>query len=552
MLTVVVLPFLPALPVRGADADATGPTAVVRIKSIDGLVSDALYLAKLLGKEEEAKQFEAFFRSMVPNYDSAGIDTKRPLGLYGTVREDLPNSGGVLLIPVTADKAFLDLLGRYQIDAKKDQEDIYTISTSAIPVPVDLYCRFANKYAYVTARTKEPLAKDKLLDPAKVLGGTRDAVVAATFHLDRIPKGLKDVGLGFMDLGINQQIKYPPAATKVQKDLLQEGVKAVSKNIGSLLKEGAAVDFVLDLDRKTNELVIEGTVNGKKGSRLANDINDLAQAKSLFAGMTGSDAAVSVLMHLTAPDSLRQALGPVIDEAFQKILQEQKDENARPLMEKFFKAVAPTLKAGELDTMSRFYGPGKDNQYTALGGVKLVEGKEIEDAIRAIVAVLPPQAKEPIKLDVETAGDAKIHRLDVGPRFEPAAKTILGSHPVYVTIRPNMALVAVGPDGLKVLKDALGAQPATGPLVQVDVSMARLVPAISKFAAGRGDKNASAYIDKAAKEAFAGGKVEDQIRIRVEGGGNLKAQLSIKAPVMLFLGKLTPRVVEGGATGTAK
>jgi hypothetical protein len=552
VLTLAILPYVQPRSVRAADADTSEPAATVRIKSIDGLVSDVLYLAKLVGKEEEAKQGEAFFRSMVPGDDSAGIDTKRPIGFYGSVREDVKNSPGVVLIPMTTEKAFLDFLERFNVEAKKDKDDIYTVTTNTIPVPVEIFLRFAHKYAYVTVQSKEHLAKDRLIEVSKVVGGSGDPILSASFHIDRVPKGLKDVGLGFMDLGINQQIKYPPAATKAQKELLQETVKTVSKQIGSFVKEGSSVHLSLDLDRKANVVVLETTVNSKKGSRLANDITDLGQAKSLFAGMRGTDAAMSLVAHVSAPGNLRQIIAPAIDEAFQKLLEKEQDANARALGERFFKALAPTVKAGELDMINELFGPGKDQHYTSLSGVKVVEGKEIEDALRAIVAILPPQVKESVKLDAETAGDAKIHRLDLQAQYDPGAQQIIGSNPIYVTIRPNMILVSTGPDGLKVIKSAMGAQPAAGPLFQLHMSMARLAPAFGKMAATRGDKNAAEYIEKAGKEAFPEGKAEDEVRVTIEAGEQLRTKVAVKAPVLMFLGKLAPRVAETRAPGAAK
>jgi hypothetical protein len=542
VLAFLLVPFFQPQSTLAADPDTTGPTAVVRIKSIDGLIDDALYLAKLVGREEEAKQGEGFLRSLFPNDESAGIDSKRPIGLYGVLDNALPNSSAVLMVPVASDKAFLDLLNNYGVEAKKDEKTEVYSATTALPVPVPIFFRLANKYAYITAQNPNGLAKDKLLDPAKVLSSQRNAVLAATFYLERIPRGMRDLGLGFMDMSINQQAKFPPGASKAEKALQQEVIKSVSKNIGSLLKEGSSVEVVLDLDRKAGELLLEAIINGKKGSRLATEITDLSQAKSLFSGLSAANPAANFLAHVMAPENVREALTAVVEEGIQKQLQKEQNPDARALQERFLKSLVPTMKAGEVDVIARAMGPASDGHYTGLAGIKVVDGKEIEDALRAIVAVLPPQLKEPIKLDAESAGDVKIHRLDVQARFDNGGKELVGNHPIYVAIRPNMVVTGVGPDGLKAVKEALKAQPATGGLLQLDVSMARLAPGLAKIAAGRGDKNAAEYIEKAAKDAFAGGnQMADQIHVVVSGGGRLDAKVTIKAPVLVFLSKLAPR-----------
>src|SRR5260370_82217 len=98
-------------PVRATAADATtAPTLVVRIRSIDGLIGDVKYVATLAGRGEEAKQFEGLINARMGPKGLEGIDTKRPLGFYGTLDANLMESTAALLIPISDQKAFLGLL----------------------------------------------------------------------------------------------------------------------------------------------------------------------------------------------------------------------------------------------------------------------------------------------------------------------------------------------------------------------------------------------------------------------------------------------------------
>src|SRR5262245_45522458 len=62
---------------------AKKPGLVVRVQSIDELLANVRYLAGLVGQEEQAKQIEGFLKSMAGPKGLEGIDTKRPIGLYG-------------------------------------------------------------------------------------------------------------------------------------------------------------------------------------------------------------------------------------------------------------------------------------------------------------------------------------------------------------------------------------------------------------------------------------------------------------------------------------
>src|SRR4051794_1129967 len=100
-LAVCGLMALPT-PARPADDKAQTPTLVVRLRSIDGLVSDFKYLATLAGRAEEAKQVDALIKNWIGD---KGIDSKRPLGLYGTINPGLMDSTAVVLVPIADEKA---------------------------------------------------------------------------------------------------------------------------------------------------------------------------------------------------------------------------------------------------------------------------------------------------------------------------------------------------------------------------------------------------------------------------------------------------------------
>ena len=65
------------------------PSLIVNIRSIDSLMDDAKYIMTLAGQEELAKQLDGMLKSMVGKEGLKGIDTKRPLGFYGTVGKNL-------------------------------------------------------------------------------------------------------------------------------------------------------------------------------------------------------------------------------------------------------------------------------------------------------------------------------------------------------------------------------------------------------------------------------------------------------------------------------
>ena len=527
--------FLPAAerqPRRGRETGggAKSPAVVVRIKPISELISDAKYLATIAGQAERADQAEGFISAMTGENGLGGIDLKRRLGLYGTISPDLVNSGGVVLIPIANEQALLDFLEGYTIKAEKGQDDIYTLK-SQFPIPVPIYLRFANKYAYVTAQNKAVLEKSKLLEPDAVLSKVRPATVSARFHIDQIPNFAKEMALGQMELRMaEEQQKAIPGESKAQAALRGQVIKSVSDRMASLLKEGGQVEASFDVDRKSNQLVVELALAGKPGSNLSRGFAELGHSQSLFAGLAGDHSAVNVVVHFALPEELAKGFEQAIHEHVREGLEKTKDETHRESAKKLFKALEPTIKAGELDVGFTLRGPSKSKHYTFVVGVKVRDGQAIESALEDLVQSMPEHDREKVKLNAESAGDVKIHRIEAEKDFDEQTRHILGNNPIFAAVKSDAILIAGGAHGLEALKSALTLEPRTSPQLQVEVSVASLAPAAAK-----GDAKALAELKKASESSFKGDKDGDKIRFSLEGGKALKARFTMDASVIKFI-----------------
>ncbi|MBV9122882.1 MAG: hypothetical protein JO112_05970 [Planctomycetes bacterium] len=529
----LVMIALPAS-VRAAESKkAATPALVVQIKSIDGLLADARYLANLAGKEEQAKQIDGFLQSLKKEKGFQAIDPKRPLGLYGSFAEDVQESHGAVLVPITDEKAFLDLLDRFNQKAEKGDDGIYTVTPPQSPVP--FYFTFAHKYAYITAQSKTALEEKNLLDPARVLSPGRSADLYAAFQINQIPDGLKQIALQMIDQQADKAQQAQPGETQLQTELKAQAAKDMAEQAADVVKEGQTLEIQLTVDRKGGNLFAEASVAGKPGSRLASRIAKLGEAKSLFGTLAGTDSALSLETHWTLPANVRKALEPMIDDGFQKALAKEKVEAKRAEAEKVYKALEPSLKSGALDFAFSLHGPKTDNHYTFVAGIKLQDGKAVENVLRDWVKTLPEKDRQKIKLDVAEAGEVKIHQIEAQQDFDANARKTLGDHPVFFAIREDALLVTGGPGGQEALQKALAVQPQTSPLVEGVVSLARLAPLMPQ-------PNAP----EAAKEAFGGDQQDrDKVRLTVEGGKTLRAIVKMNAPVVKFFNQVNQQ--GGGA-----
>jgi hypothetical protein len=522
-LAVLGLIAAPA-PARPAEDQAEALTLIVRVRSIDGLLDDFQYLANLAGREEQAKQIDGLIKGRIGEQGLDGIDTKRPFGLYGTINPGLMDSNAVVLVPVANEKAILSLLENFNVKAKRGDDDIYTVSRDNLPVPI--FFRFANRYAYITVQDKSSLAKDKLLPPATVLPPGQTGTVSAIFRIDQIPDALKQIALGQMELRLADVQDRKDGESEAEHQLKVETSKEVARQISSLFREGGALTLRVDVDRKAEQLVAELGLTGKPDSKLATRIADLAQTKSLFGSLVSKDSAMNLAVHLALPTEIRKVLGPMLEEGFRKGLEHEQDQAKREQAARLFKAIKPSLEAGELDLAFDLRGPTSNNTYTVVGGLKIRDGAEIEKAIRALVKDLPAKERGAIHLDSDSAGPVKIHRIDAQKELDEETRRVLGDNPIYFAVRPNTIFLAGGAGGLNALKGALTTQAKAAPPVQFEMSLAQLAPLMEKDSKGS---------LKAAEEAFGKGKEADKIRFTVQGGKALSVRFHLDAPVVRFI-----------------
>jgi hypothetical protein len=530
----VCLAVLPAPALRAEDAPFR-PTVLVRIDSLDNLIAHARYLAELAGKDEQAKQAEKMLRSFGGDKGLVGIDTKKPLGLYGKVAPNLPDSEVVVLLPVVDDKTVLKQLEDYGIKATKGDDDVYEVE---LPRPLNFtgYIRFANGYAYVTARDQaveakgKPLPKDQLLAPEKVLGTNETAVALVRVNVDEVPESIRDVVVGQAARGLAEaKDKKVGGESPAERQARQAGMDEFADAIKSVMTEGGELSLRFDLDRKAGELALAAQFKGKTGSKLAERIAELGKAKSVVAGIFSPDSAIHYLIHVTLPERMRKSLGDLIDQGFQKALKDQKDATQREEMQRLFEAVSPTLKAGELDTAADLRGPSAAGKYTLVVGLAVKDGAALDKALRHVATKIPEDRKGKLKLDADKVGSTAIHRLDLSKEFDAEARQMFGEEAIYFAIRDNAAFVGLGEKGLGALKEALDKEPRVGKIALAEVSMSRLVPLLVKQHPGAAE---------AAKDAFGSGSGNDKIVVTLEGGDALKLRMSMKAQLVKFFGLL--------------
>lgn len=524
-----------ATPVAQGQTTGTLPGVIIRVRPIDSVQADVKYLLKAAGQEEAGAQVDELLKLYTEN---SGVDTKRPLGGYALLGAKSTDTVGVLMLPISNEKSFLKKLDGLNY-VVKEAGGVHTIKELA--GGQDAFLRFANGYAYVASAESAVKEAGKLLAASAVFDPKDTALLSIILRMNGIPAGVRDEFLKELaknaDAAKGQKLPdESEALTKFRVALLTN----MQDQFKSYITDGNELAFRIDIDSKAGEVSADLSFNAKAGSKLAATLKGW-ETKSLFGGALGSDSALNIVVNVALAEDLKKALGPVIDEGMAKAILAQSKESDKAISEKFLKVLAPTLKSGELDTAMTLRGPNKNGKYTAIGGIKVKDGKAIETALRDIVKNLKEEEQKRITLDADKAGAVSIHKLDIIKDVTAKGKNVFGDGPMYFALRSDAAYFAGGDDALTALKDAINAKPAPAPAVQFEMSLNRFATILAQE---------DPAMAKAAETAFGKTKGGDKVRLVMEGGNAMRLRFSVKTEVIRFLveaAKLKGVIPGGGA-----
>ncbi len=290
----------------------------------------------------------------------------------------------------------------------------------------------------------------------------------------------------------------------------------------------------MNVDPKKEEVALELELKGTKGSKLAKDIMSIRENKSVIGGaLSFPDSALNVNFSASLSANLKKYWPAVVNDLMGLV---KKDANIpgeiQTKAEPLIKALLPTIKAGDLDLGVAMVGPDSSDKYTLVAGLKVVDGKKIEEAVRDIVKKeLPPEISAMIQMDAEKLeGGVMLHKVKTADQIDEKGQKVIGKSDLQFVFHDNMILAAIGPHSKEVLQKAIMSKPADVGILQFNVSLSRIVPII-----GDNAQQLAAAKNAAEKIFGKGASKADQIRFSIEGGDSLKIKLMAKGKAIAFL-----------------
>jgi hypothetical protein len=459
---------------------ASDPPITFQAQPLDRLLGDLRTAADFVGGEKAVKALNTAMRDHLGEKGFEGLDVTKPIVGYVLLAPKLDDITAVIAFPVTGEKEFLSFCERWNNgDKPKDLgKGLYEVPPLAPQLKARM--RFAEGYAYIAAgknpepalETKALVAPDKLHDPAE------NAAFAGKLHFDRLTPEVKAALITVLqdakkelleklELNAPDQAALKPVFAELEK---------LARRYLLLLGGADNLALRLSLDPATGDVITEATLTPKPNTELAKQIAARKPAENRFAGLITPDTVAAV--HYTAPlfaEEVRNAFA-AFSEHQQKEAVENLPEAAKATVEELFKGQARTTKAGEGDMVVVVRGPDKDGHFNAVAAMSFEDPSALEKAFKKFMETDgPPEMFGTFKWDVDKVGTVNIHTFKINSDLIPPAVKIFGDDcTLAFAFAPKGIFVAIGPDSIATLKDAMKAKPAVAPAFDALVNPAKL------------------------------------------------------------------------------
>ena len=412
---------------RAAPAPASGekkkdgPAIVLQAQSLDQLLKTLREGVGRFLPPETMKQLEAEVLGAISPEHLKGLDFKRPFAAYANLDPsifmgDFEKSTLVALVPVTAEKDFIELITTEKIQPKKMDDGRYEINFPEAPVPISI--RFLNRYAYIGIAGKDFDVK-LLLPPTALIDEKETAALALRITPGQFAPGFKQAALDAFK-GFMEKMQPPPGAQvpAILPKMQEFQGEMMSYYIHMFLDETEQITMRIYNDPKEPVQVFEVVVDPKPKSELARSVASYKPRLNQFGGLLKGENVAHLVMTSNTFDTHAKKQELQMLGLLEGLLPDA-PPMAQGVLTELVKVGKRTIEKGGLDFALILRGPNKEGQYTALAALSADEPGDFEKSLKSFIAGLPEESQQHFKFDVEKVGGLSVHEIIPGDGGRP-------------------------------------------------------------------------------------------------------------------------------------
>ena len=443
---------------RGVCQSAPEPAVIISIASIDEQLDDVEYLAN--AASEEMGQMSGLLKMQARGF-TRGIDTTKSAGMMMYFNEDSPQPTTIGFVPLENMDDMLDTLAGFaEID---EGDDIVTIIADS---GQEISIKQVGNYAFMSDQPGN--LEDVPKDPSKLIGKMAEQYnIAATVYPQRIPEGLRDMAMGLIQQGSEQNMQMLDEIDPVQAEIQQQNFEMQMQQMENLFNDTEEMVLGMAADQKAEAIYFDLVMTAKPGSEMAEQISASKKAgASRFGGFLMDGAAMTANMtSQIAPNQKEQTLAVIKNSKEQ--IQEMLDANpnmtdaqaemTEELVDSLLDVVMQTVEDGRMDMGAVMMM--SDGEMNFAMGVEAANPKKLEDAVKDVVKMVEKQVGDQVQFNLNAGSHrgTTFHEILVEiPSSEEEAQQIFGDQlTLVIGIAKDAVYFAMGSGPEDILKQAM-------------------------------------------------------------------------------------------------
>jgi hypothetical protein len=462
-------------------ADPPKPVAILSVASIDRLMGDFGYLARLGGRPEVGGMMALAGGAFVQD-----LDRTKPLGLLITIENDEPK--GVAFLPVPNLDKVLKLL-RDRFNANTD--DLGN-GIKKLELGKGAFLKQQGEWLFVSDQPQH--LAHLPADPVAMLDGLdKQYSVALRFYVQNVPQNLRDLAT----FQLHSQIDADARDLKlddpdIDGPFFASNRQQLKQAINILFNQSDQLTLGWVVDSQGGRTYADLQATAVPGSPLAQWWSGFSENRSDLMGFVVDDGAATLQGAVHFSPERGERLRAVVDYLRHKALQGiQRDPNAP--------AAITDVVNGVLDIIDRTVQEGKSEiaasvvlgpkSFQFIAGLHVADGRALAAAFQKLYELAKQQPDVPeVKFFAEKHGDVDFHTLTIpiAERDADARRTLGEKLDVVVGTGPQSLYVALGEQGDQLLKAAIDKSAAMGeqpvPPIHIRVAAKPLVAFLASVA----------------------------------------------------------------------
>ena len=477
------------LPVeRGVCQGSSDPAVVIAIANIDEQLNDIEYLAN--AASEQMGQMSGLIKMQAQGF-LRGIDTKKPAGVLMYFSEDSPEPATLAFVPIKNLDDFLDTIASFaEVDEGDDTVTIIPDDGS------EMTLKKIGGYAFISDQAE--FLKNAPSNPGELVEEMASKYnISARVFPQRIPENLREMALGLIEQGYEQQLQQLDQIEPMQAELQEENFEMQMAQMESMFTDTEEVVIGMSADEKSRSIYFDMNMTAKAGSSMAKLMEEsVAKEPSRFLGFLMEDAAMTGNVNGTIAKETAAQYKSVMSTATDQWLDMvDGDDN----MDDAQVELVTNLINGLSDVMTKTMEQGRmdmgvaltmvDDKMNLAMGTGVADPDKLEDMVKDVVKEVEKQNVDAIQFNLNSGSHrgTTFHEIIVEvPDNEEEAQNILGEQvTIILGIGKKEVYLAAGSAPESLLKDAMDkSAEASASEDQPQSQMNLYMTPMLKFAAG--------------------------------------------------------------------